>query len=318
MPTRTERTEASGEAQMRLFEMHGGGHALPYSASLLKSATQKAVRRGRADCAAACLKSLLLKDGSAATRRLPIIVMEDALLHPGFAELIRLMTVASGRSGLTTPQHEWVLRVGAAAAIVEVRDPPPAIHPLRGAPVGELSRLPAAEAELVRALRQRAAAGGMRYDRGMLREYAGIWFQRFVSGEWSVDRLAHVWSPAWAKTERYAWDSVAPAGPADILPEAVDFHCTSIVTWLLNRPAIRQMVADAFPTRGADRVLQTVIWLTRSSINLKTMIGFDRPWDWERDAPVAWGEGTHEKLKRIGAAIEPHLNCYAELVRRVV
>ena len=303
-------------AQIELFETPACDRG-PYSGPVLKSALQKAVRRNRPDLAACCLKSLVLADVRAATRRLPVILIEDTFLHPGFDRMIELKKAASRKAGLTVDQAEWLMRVAAAAAALDVRDAPTRIHPLRGSPVGVLTRLSPSQAALVRALLYRASVGGMADDRAMLRDFAGIWFQRFVSREWSIDRLEAFWSQAWAEAQRFIWESVAPAGPESILPQAIDFHCAPVIGWLLAKPEVHRLVSEMFPRRSPEGVLRAVIWRTRAGLSVKTMIGFDRPLMWERDFPLHWGDGTDEKVKRIGATVAPHLDVYAELVTRI-
>jgi hypothetical protein len=304
--------------QMPLFAIGERETAIPYSTALLKSAIQKAIRRGRADCAASCLKSLLTKDASAAARRLPVILIEDVIAHPDMAKMVTLMRAAGRKPGLTSTEAEWLLRVGVAAAVLDLRDPPRAIHPLRGQPVGELGRLPQREADLIRGMLYRAAAGGLADDRAMLREVAGIWYYRFTEGDWSVARLETTWAAATATAERSSWEAIPFAGPEHILPAAVDFHCIPpIIDWLLAKPEVSEVVAEQFPTRSPAAVLRTVIWVTRAGVNLKPMLGFDRPLRWEQDRPVRWGEGAHDKIKLIGRVIEPHLNDYAARVTRL-
>ena len=56
--------------------------------SLMKSATQKAVRRNKPESAVACVRLMGSLDPIGAARRMAVIALEDAILHPDYDLLL--------------------------------------------------------------------------------------------------------------------------------------------------------------------------------------------------------------------------------------
>jgi hypothetical protein len=190
------------------------------SAAVLKSALQKNVRLCRPGPAVRVALALLKHPDRGADellRRLPVICLEDALLHPALPLVAWLGMARPKGYALGGTAANALLKIVHQLAAVRVRDwlPPLASaavgvgraaaaeggeeggedetaaaaaagaaqpQPLSLATVDARLRLPPAEAALVKALLARAAYGGMGGDVAMLRGYAALWARRFASG----------------------------------------------------------------------------------------------------------------------------------------
>ena len=264
-------------------QLNGIGSQIPYSASLLKSAMQKAVRRGDVDKALSCTKSLLDKDPRACLRRLMVIVLEDGLLLPNYTELAVLTDhIRLKGSSLTEQDKTLVLTMVADLTRCEYRDfdknNPDYTEDYK------VAKLEDDELALVNAINYRVKIGGYKGDLDMLRNYARIWQKRFGEGTWNVDKLKGYFSGEVAE-----YGDTPYATNEDIPIEAIDFHCSSIGRILLKKPYVSQMIDKAMPndTRGwagewqsDEDMLNKVVWCLRSGVNFKKVVWTNEPVEW--------------------------------------
>ncbi len=294
---------------------------VPWFPSLLKSNLQKAIRRTEPAVAARTMKSLLAVDASAALRRFAVIILEDALLHPAYPDLLALLRIAGRKdAALDEGQRTAVLQLVVEVAGLQVRDigieyPSHAEAP-NPAPTADVTGLPPAEAALVTALFVRARMGGLAGDVAMLREFGHLWAQRFHTGEWTAAALANVYR---LKAEYgdlpLTWAGTAWATEGDILLPTVDQHCSGVVYAMLKRPELAALVCDEYPEVRPQDVVGEVIWAERGGLNYKHLLRCGRPQDKWRDLPhyvERWGHEGREKFQRIHAALEPHLDAFAQ------
>ncbi|GLC43475.1 hypothetical protein PLESTM_001477400 [Pleodorina starrii] len=173
--------------------------------SVLKSALQKAVRLGRGACAVRSALHLVKEDGGCAQllRRLSVVCVEDAILHPGLPLVVWLMAAQAKGFVLGRTHVEALLQLVYQLAMVTVRDGLPDTDPWDSGEsaaaaavaatasgittqqgpsslqqVDELA-LPPAEGCLVKCLLFRASYGGMGGDVRMMRAFAAYWAARF-------------------------------------------------------------------------------------------------------------------------------------------
>jgi hypothetical protein len=251
---------------------------------VLKSMLQKAVRRGRSSSAVALCGLLRRIAPDELLRRLPVIAIEDALLHPGLPVLVWLMVASS--KGYRVPSTLWVVvaRVVEELALCSHRDfCPPTSAPCTFDDLFD-SEVNASSC-LVSSLLVRASYGGMPGDVSMLRNYAGLWRLRLgsagqpsseststapphpflhvdyltslsTSGEWGA-RLVSTFSGS----PTGAIDASVSIGRDDLLSEGFDFHCD---------PHMTQAVLRRCPAAGlAEGDLREAVWLFRSGVNLR-------------------------------------------------
>ena len=188
--------------------------ACRFSPSLLKSLLQKAVRRGLAEGAVALAAELWARGPVDALRRLLVIVIEDALLHPAQPALTFFMMRADENYALGPLHAACYLAVvrdicacGARDALLPATPPlaalaPPPPPPSQAPPpaggecawraplplaggalalsAAHLAQLGAGASAHVRALQARALFGGLAGDCAMLRSAAALWALRFA------------------------------------------------------------------------------------------------------------------------------------------
>lgn len=263
-------------------QLNGMGTDIPYSASLLKSAIQKAVRRGDVDKALACTKSLLDKDPRACLRRLMVIVLEDGLLLPNYAELAVLTDrIRQKGTTLTEQDKTLVLTMVADLTRCEWRDfdkgNPDYVEDYKLAKLGDK------EMALVNAINYRARIGGYKGDLDMLRSHARIWSKRFAE-TWDINRLRKYFTG-----EVVEYTDVPYATNEDIPLEAVDFHCSPVGRILLKKPYVSRLIQEAMPERtrqwaepwtSDEDMLNKVVWALRSGVNYKKVLWTGKSVDW--------------------------------------
>ncbi len=259
-----------------------GAKDIPFSASLLKSGLQKSVRRGEVDKALSITKSLIDKDPRACLRRLMVIVLEDSLLLPNYAELAVLTDHARQKgSSLTEQDKTLILTMVADLTRCEWRDfdknNPDYSKDYK------LTKLEDEELALINAINYRAKIGGYKDDMDMLRSYGKVWAKRF-SEDWDIKRLK-----AYFTGEVVEYADVPYASIEDIPVEAVDFHCSSIGRILLKKPYVSQMIQAEMPegTRqwaepwtSDEDILNKIVWSLRSGVSYKKVLWTGKPVDW--------------------------------------
>ncbi|KAG1656684.1 hypothetical protein FOA52_007254 [Chlamydomonas sp. UWO 241] len=159
------------------------------SMGLLKSALQKAVRRGQGPAAVRLLLHMLKEDPDELLRRLSVIAIEDAMLHPDLPLVVWLMAATAKGYAIGRSLASVLLRFVYQLARCPVRDVMPDPRARPGKAMGCLgdvdaeSGLGSAESALLKALLVRAAYGGMACDVAMLRNAAAYWGARFAGGD---------------------------------------------------------------------------------------------------------------------------------------
>ncbi|CAK9003761.1 Uncharacterized protein SCF082_LOCUS7892, partial [Durusdinium trenchii] len=166
-----------------------GARVTEFTPGVLKSLLQKSVRRRMQDGALACTVELLLLDKSELFRRLPIVVLEDGMLHPKFDLLVWLMLAVS--KGFEPPVElvRRTLEIVHEVACGTVQDVVGWGSSDAASDVGVdelLDNLDAVArndnargAVLVRAILFRRQNGGMAGDMAALLRLANAWLRRF-------------------------------------------------------------------------------------------------------------------------------------------
>ena len=157
------------------------------SISVVKSALQKNVRRCRPEQAVRCALHLINLSFTDFIRRVPIIILEDSILHPSFHVLIWFM-VADSKGFVIDATHirffcRWCGRFPAANA--EIHCQTRSVRQSGKSAVNTFGTMHCESLKsdyhktIVRAILCRARFGGMGGDVLMLRQYAYIWYLRF-------------------------------------------------------------------------------------------------------------------------------------------
>ena len=279
----------------------GGGERANLSPGVLKSAVQKAVRRGACGPARRCALALLHAQPAECLRRLAVIAVEDATAHPATPLLVWFMAAQSKGYRLGAAARDAVARVAAELAACDVKDALGDPDPLPGdAGSGDqsdpLRNLGAARAglsdehgALVCALLMRARFGGMRCDVELLRAAAGRWRRRLLAEPWDWTKGLHVTFARAAEKAEEARAAEESAGDVDgktifnsltrrdVPLAAVDFHVSPVLERLLELDAVRAAAARAVraaPSLAGDdgslaNALRSAMWANASAVTTK-------------------------------------------------
>jgi len=237
--------------------------------SLLKSMVQKHVRRG-SPSAVRTAKAWMEVDLEDFLRRLPIIVLEDAILHPDYDRVVELMVKGAKEAKLTDEDKGFLLGVVDDLARVRVKDSyAKDVYARNNMPVG-MRLLTFKEKDLLDAIRLRTKHGGMPGDMMMLRDFRKLWHSRF-STDWRwTKRIEEYYEP------RSAIDctSVGEMEKDDVEIAGVDFHCSPIAYAVLKKPTVREKVKELFgKEKDAFSAVKVCIWHKSSGVNTKQFIG---------------------------------------------
>lgn len=203
-----------------------------YTPSILKSNLQKCVRRRCETQAYATTLQLLRQDPSELLRRLPIIMLEDTLVHPRyFPELVWLMVAVSKGYTLTTADVQIVLDSVAACLAATHR------YNLSVEAADYVDGRGSLTDTIQLCFLLRIVYGGMLFDTE---------FMERLRQRWAIGSLPI------CSSELHKGIVVEPFIPVEhIIPEAIDFHCCpAILTdlsgvtqdgmwWCLSAPNVR-------------------------------------------------------------------------------
>jgi len=258
--------------------------------SVIKSALQKNIRRGRPVAASRVAMHMCLEQQSfvECVRRLVIICLEDGILHPDVTLLTWLMCAAS--KGYEPPEslRACVSRIAGEMAAIGVKDCVSYGGARSKASPNDMQMLSEVESKLadgkestiVQSIIIRAHFGGMAGDVAMLKGFSRIWLERFTQKGVAVnlprdydslrnpELILDEDKSSWldyieliyeAAKESTSEDSkpVKWGGPmrrVDIPIAAVDFHVSSCIQGILQIPANRLRILDAAKDLGLDDI----------------------------------------------------------------
>jgi hypothetical protein len=251
-----------------------------YPVSLLKSAIQKNVRRGRVKEAVKCTKSALESDLHNTLRRLPVIVLEDALLHPEMDFLVHMIKNSSNNDYQLTEKHaQKICEIIAQSAATNKRDEFLFVN--QDAQEADNwhtyeEGMDHKEKSLVKSLAYRGSIGGLQFDVRLFKEMANAWAMRFASAKWDIEKVKSFFP----EVIDFEYTELGYAQREDIPIEAVDFHCSPLVHILLRKDYVIEKLNEHYPEWGNKDALTKVIWTMRAGVNTKTQIHLEEPVDW--------------------------------------
>ena len=163
------------------------------SISVIKSALQKNIRRCRPEQAVRCALQLINISFTDFIRRIPIIILEDAILHPHIHILIWFMVADSKDFIINNTHIRFFLQIVWEIAKGNCRDPFPPDEDFSTEREDLVKNFGTMQIEenlksnyhktIIRSILCRIRFGGMRGDMWMLRHYAYIWYLRFLNDE---------------------------------------------------------------------------------------------------------------------------------------
>ena len=268
--------------RLRLVQLHSR-----LSVPVLKSVLQKSIRRQQAKRAVRVAMELADKDLGDLLRRLPIIALEDSMLHPDFGLLVWLMVAHSKEFELSPQLLAQVIQIVYEIASCPFKDFLPDKHEGHcnrqdSLAEGQISLSSTRIHPIVFCILVRAKYGGMHCDMEMLRKYANVWQCRFegqlplpsevrsnllpVETNKADGLLLKLWTdvPIWAheQVRRDGWEMVSSLCLRntrlerlrfeDICLEGVDNHCSSVIDHLLANTEIANLCHDLIIMSGMD------------------------------------------------------------------
>jgi hypothetical protein len=274
------------------------------SVPVLKSILQKSIRRRRPLPSVKVAMELADKSLGELLRRLPIIVLEDSILHPDFDLLVWLMMAHSKDYSIPpsvlarvfdiifeTCSCPWI---DSCSSVTPEVDDPPKVMGDSSATASLTSmhdellthEMPSHSSSLIWAMLARAEYGGMKGDVQMLRSFATVWRTRLGSNDecptlglnWALVPAAiheRTRSQAHQLVSELCRNKLHQLTLKDISVQGIDFHCSSIIEHLLSDEPFRELCLDllklnepsAISSSQLPSVLKQCLWDFSAGVN---------------------------------------------------
>lgn len=260
-----------------------------FSTSLLKSALQKAIRRHSIEKAVKIAKKLIQQNEVEFLRRILVIMVEDVLPHPDSGVIIGLMK-KSRKEGLDSKDRDFLLNFTADLAncrerlFAEYYELIPKWKEIRknkGIATRKYEELSGEEKRIVGAILYRSKMGGMAGDIEMLQDTADEVAEKFLKGEWTIEKLREKFKRA----EEIKWDEVGELRKEDIPLEAVDGHISPINKILLKKGKVVEFI-ERNKIEDAETMLDWTIWIFRGAVNYRKEVDWGREINWLEDFEI--------------------------------
>jgi hypothetical protein len=273
--------------------------SVKFSESILKSGMQKAIRRGETDKALVCAKALMKINESDFIRRLCVIVLEDVILHPDYDKMVEILKKTGKKNSYFTDEDkDFLINIVYDLAFCKYRDEFIDINQDDKECDGEMTEK---EYALYRAIKYRAAVGGMKWDTNMLEKFARIWKYRFVNKKISVDDLK-----GYYRLKDYNVSDNLPYSVVrdeitvdDIILESVDFHCSAVLKIMMKKPDVIKLINEEYPCYDIHEILRKIMWRYRSGYSTKIQIESKEVVDWFKLKNDEFDENHRVKMDRI-------------------
>lgn len=231
--------------------------------SLLKSNLQKCIRRQLKNKALSTANELIKMDVVSFLRRLPIIMLEDVILHESIAPLIWLSAAISKGYLLTYKQIEWCLGIIENMCEQNIYDPirhndtniEHKINTLELFKTIDNSNIIDTQKNVLLSLLLRISYGGMHGDMNMIYKCILTWLDRCNKGNLipceTIDRI-----------ETQIGDD------SYIIAASADFHCF---------PQILKIIQKKYPLYSVEDI-KKCIWECSSKLNTREQHIVEEKW----------------------------------------
>lgn len=282
---------------------------------VLKSGLQKAIRQNRPDEAVRIAKSFITLDAKDCLRRLPVITMEDVMLHPDIDRLVDLYKRSSRKAfQMSDDEKDFVLRYVWQLAKCEYRDNFWKNNS-DGSEEPDLARLTEKQRSLSDAVEYRASARGLPEDPPMMRWQLRAWQNRWTHCGMDVSDIEQYFE----KAPSLHWDDIEYASEKDIPLNAYDFHVlgSTFNRLIAQKEYVKNAVTEAYPDKSVQFVVMNLVWRYWVAVNDKKQIGSDRVIDWFLDdgEANAFPASEREKMERLWSIIDADVKTLSEWVR---
>lgn len=236
--------------QTESIELYPQIHSKFYE-GILKSNLQKCVRRQEADKAVKTALALYSFSPADCLRRIPIIMIEDALPHPSsFVKLVWWMTATSKGYRLSTEELEEMLGIVKMIALSREYECYQSVFKAEND--FDYKNLASEEQLFITSLAIRRQYRGMQCDVNMLSYHIGLWGKKFAESKDTYKKLED------QKVESVSLSTLSFFDKEDLLIEALDNHCC------------RQLL------KGLPQEAPGAIWFCKSRINYRTLLQNNR------------------------------------------
>jgi len=243
---------------------------IPY----LKSHLQKCIRkkddiRGIPTC-----YHLLKLDINELLRRLPIIMLEDTVLHESFSTIIWIMIALTTKKFKMKPYvYEWILGVIYTLCIIDENDNEVLQSVIQqekdtvSSQLDKYSELQQSDCSLLYSIHLRIAYGGTENDLKMLQSYAALWENRFRNKTKKVNNIV---------IRPILLSSIKELSINDWDLSAIDYHCNSKFLEYISKKY----------DEIEEEELKKIIWNHSSGVNVRNtspVIYNDKLWHEMKD-----------------------------------
>lgn len=228
--------------------------------SILKSHLQKCIRRKKTDLAVKCTAYFIKQnDLETLLRRLVIIVIEDTILNPNLPIIVWFM-IQSKYNNFDKEVHEWILAFVKQITELKIWDNFIYCNDKKllvkdKTMLEDMSKLNTTDSSVLISLLIRYNYGGMTGDKELILQTVNIWLKRIKENQKIFDNIYNLYNEIPKITDGIK--NVKEFKKNDILLEAFDFHCCSIINDIKKEINID------------DQYLKQIIWNFNSSVNLR-------------------------------------------------
>ncbi|KAI2513798.1 hypothetical protein MHU86_581 [Fragilaria crotonensis] len=276
------------QSPVRLVKQHSR-----LSVPVLKSILQKSVRRRQPLPAVRVTMELLDKAAGPLLRRIPIILLEDSMLHPDFPLICWLMAAESKHYKIPLGLLSRVLQVVYESSTCPWSDCLGATAVNDCVTASENSTCVA----MLNSMAMRVSYGGMACDMDMLRQYHKTLSNRFQTDtipseirkrpgesaptQW-IDLLGWIHSKMRPQRKHHISsmlnESLSMLQLQDVCVEGVDFHCSSVLDQLTSDEIFASTCIDRLMQDGVLKVgskdhlmaiLKKCMWKYSSGVNYR-------------------------------------------------
>jgi hypothetical protein len=214
-----------------------------------KSNLQKCVRRRLHNNAVRTAYAMHSAETDDLLRRLPIIMIEDVVLHPCIVLLVWWMMAWTKGYRLSTVEIKYLLGIVYLLCDIEIRETTLDKKTFSAQQTDDYRN------SMVKALMIRKSYGGMACDANLIDCICNSWHSRGIHApeyDW--------WTQIWKKPVRHViLRTLDVCDKTDIIIESIDYHC---FPWMLDK------LCQSHPSISRDQI-KSAIWIYSSNVNVR-------------------------------------------------
>lgn len=268
---------------------------------VLKSILQKAFRRRDLETVQQAASELAIKSWTEFIRRIPIIIIEDSILHPDLDALTFLLLIDGLQDFQPTKEIiQFAITIICEAAISNVKDS--LICRSASSPITDFNlnnvwiqepykKLSNKQASLIKSLLIRAEYGGMPSDVLMLKRAAWIWMYRFAEQQINVD-----WISILNRLNGISINSHSRVlSPLNGLSETKSRSVIVGIDCHIQPRLFDDIIKQHF--NNQQEIFEKLMWILRAGINVRAEIGSEtfQYWDLTNELIIEMARNAKQK-----------------------